>query len=143
MNEKINYWKLDNDALTAACKEAGVECDLKNRKETINKLRAAKGELVETNAAGEETPQGQFNRKDFVIVIFHNKDEQDLPFVYIGVNGKSWYIPKEQEVMIPKYLLNVINDAVEVKFIQKKAPDGRPYLEEKRVHRFPYTVVTR
>jgi hypothetical protein len=137
MAEK-NYWKMTADELQAVCKETGVEFDMKNRKETINKVRAAKGELV-----GPDEPKGEFDKKDFVVVQFHNKDEQDLPFVFISVNGKSWYVPKEKEVLIPRMLLNVINDAVEVKFVQKKAPDGRPYYEERKVHRFPYTLVTR
>lgn len=136
MSEKVNYFKLTSDELQALCKETGVEYST-NRKEMINKIRAAKGELVEP----EEDKKGM-RKEDFVVVIFHNKDEQDLPFLYVGVNGKSWYIPKEKEVLIPKYILGVINDAVEVKFIQKKAQDGRPYMEEKKVHRFPYTIVT-
>jgi len=142
MAEK-NYWKMTADELQVICKEVGVEFDMKNRKDCINKIRAAKGEVVEANENGDDATKGQFDKKDFVVVQFHNKDEQDLPFVFVSVNGRSWYIPKEKEVLIPRMLLNVINDAVEVKFVTKKAQDGRPYLEERKVHRFPYTIVTR
>lgn len=137
--KKINYWTLTSEELEAEAQAAGVPFDGKNRKETITRIRAAKGEVVEMNEDGKEV--ASTSKKNFVVVIFHNRDEQDLPFVYVGLNGKSWYIPKDKEVMIPKFLLNVIDDAVETRLVQRKGPDGRPYYEERLVHRFPYTIV--
>jgi hypothetical protein len=136
--EAINYWKMTNDELKKLCEECRVEFNPTNRKETINKIKAAKGELV--SPEDERVPVA--DKKDFVVVQFHNKDENDLPYVPVGLNGKFWYIPKERPVLIPRVILGVINDAVEVSFIQKKSPDGKLYLEEKKVYRFPYTVIT-
>lgn len=136
MSEKLQYWKLPTEELQRICTELNIPFDGKSRKEAIAKIQAARGEIVEP----KDEKKGM-RKEDFVVVIFHNKDEQDLPFVFVGLNGKSWYLPKEKEILIPKVLLGVINDAVETKFVQKKAPDGRPYLEERKVHRFPYTIV--
>ena len=79
---------------------------------------------------------------ELITVIFHNKDEQDIPYVFIGLNGRAWYIPKDREVTIPKILVtSVIKDAVEVKISPRKNRLGKIVWEEKRVQRFPYSIV--
>ncbi len=76
-------------------------------------------------------------------MIFHSTGEQDLPYVYVGHNGRGFYIPKEIEVDVPKYILeSCIKDAVEDRIMPQTNPrDGSINWIVRKVQRFPYSIV--
>jgi len=75
-------------------------------------------------------------------VIFHNTGENDMPYVFVGHNGTSFYIPKEVEVDVPDYILqSCIKDAIEDRLYPQQNMDGSITWRVKRVQRFPYTIV--
>jgi len=80
-------------------------------------------------------------------VIFHNTNEfgsspTQAPFIFVGLNGNGYYIPKDQEVDVPEVILNgPIKDAVKEDLINY-AKNGKWVHEWKKVRRYPFTVVT-
>jgi len=76
-------------------------------------------------------------------VIFHNTSENDLPYIFIGCNGRCFYIPREIEVDVPDYLLDgVIRDAVEER-MYNVIENGEIVWKKRRVQRFPYSIIKR
>ena len=78
-------------------------------------------------------------------VRFHNTDRQDakIKYIFVGVNGKSWYLPKEKDIMVPNFILNsAIKDAVETIADQVVHQDGSIEWVPRDIMRFPYQVIT-
>lgn len=148
-----NYHVLRNRQLEDKCRELGIEpiysADGKslNRSMTIDAIRLADGEVVAADAEAKvENPavsEVEAEPKEKTVrVIFHAQEgANNTPYVFIGVNGRSFYIPREVEYDLPEAALNVIKDAVEIVVEQRKDQSGAPYLVEKRVPRFAYSVV--
>ena len=145
---KINYWDRKDDDLKVLVKERGLEVDLENwdRKVAVEALQlhdVKTGKGTEVIVEDEDGKKEELDpMKKLVKVRFHNTREGEAPYVFIGHNGKSFYIPKEEDVLIPKYLLDsVIKDAVEFHSEMKKRADGKIMYIDKPFQRFPYTVV--
>lgn len=148
----INYWTWKDSEIISALKEYGVDLGEEyNRKKGIALLKAAEeGTLVDPDAPKEDRATVYDNLKPDEIegelmltrVIFHNTSDQDLPYVFMGHNGKAFYVPREVEVDIPDYLLDsCIKDAVEERMIPQVLNDGDIKYVSRRVQRFPYTIV--
>jgi hypothetical protein len=155
MQKAPNYmtWK-DEDLVTKASAlgidpEIFIVDDKLNRKEIVYMIK-----FVETKTgAGDETLvaedvkdkpriRGLKPGEHAVKIIFHNSDENDLPYVSIGLNGKAYYIPKGREVWIPKALLDgPIKDAVMDKMKMEVDQQGHIHYVKQPVPRFVYQVV--
>jgi hypothetical protein len=143
-----SYWNTPKAKLLELCVEREICFEEEpSQKEIIlalfdhDKEHGTIEEVLEEDEDGvaEEVKR---KREELITVIFHNKDEQDIPYVFIGLNGRSWYIPKDKEVTIPKILItSIIKDAVEVRITPRKNRLGKIVWEEKKVQRFPYSVV--
>ena len=143
-----SYWNMPKAKLYEICAEREIyfeeEPDQKGLIMALFDYDKENGTIDEVFEADESGELAEIKRKqdELITVIFHNKDEQDIPYVFVGLNGRSWYIPKDREVTIPKVLItSVINDAVEVKINPRKNREGKIVWEEKKVQRFPYSVV--
>jgi hypothetical protein len=102
--------------------------------------RGVVDEVIEQDIDGKvQEPEVQ-KKVEALRVVFHNTNEQDLPYVFIGLNGRAFYIPKDREVMIPKELLQVINDSIEIRMKPFRKRDGSMGYSEQMIQRFPYTV---
>ena len=56
--------------------------------------------------------------------IFRHSVDSDQGHVQLGVQGKQFYIPKDKEVVIPKYLTSAIKDALMYKMETITLHDG-------------------
>jgi len=145
----LSYWKHKEVDLKALIIERGIELEnleTANRKEIITALEVydtkngTSSKVLELNEEGIAcNPDGSIKT---VKVIFNNTGENDMPYLFIGHNGRGWYLPKEKEIFIPEFLLkSCIQDAVEVHEEAYRTPSGQMAYREKRIHRFPYTII--
>lgn len=142
-----NYWKIKEEDLVKLAKQRDLFIDFSNisRKDLIDALKksdllaGSSPEVLMENAEGdlEEIPPEMKLRK----VRFHNTREDDVNYVFVGHNGRSFYIPKERDVHIPQILLDsCIKDAVET-HMEAYKQDGKIMYRKKFVQRFPYTLI--
>lgn len=154
----INYWTWKDSEILAELEKYGVEYkeDPFIRKEAIALLKkaeieAGKAKEMHIEAQDDEDrilAEGLDDLKEEGVqlmlsrVIFHNTSEQDIPYVFIGHNGRAFYVPKEIEVDVPDYLLDsCIKDAVEERLYPVTMTDGSIEWKVKRIQRFPYSVI--
>lgn len=150
----INYWTWKDSELIQELKAYGIDMGEEyDRKKAIGLLKQAEvehGQGSEMAAIDEEGAAMHLN--DLRVpdepvlmltrIIFHNTSEQDLPYVFIGHNGKAFYIPREKEVDVPDYILDsCIKDAVEDRLIPQVMQNGDINWVTRKVQRFPYTIV--
>lgn len=145
--EKINYWKMKKDELIALCVEKQIpfDPDKPDRKAMIEQIVQADAEagiLAEAVAIDEDGEAGPVEvKREWVEIIFHNQD--GFPkYVFLGLNGKFLYLPRECLCRIPAEFLEVAKHAVSKKIVQYDV-DGRQTYREVRVPRLSYEVLDR
>ncbi|NIT57173.1 MAG: hypothetical protein GWN00_13350, partial [Aliifodinibius sp.] len=147
-----NYWTWKDSEIQAALEEYKIELpDGYDRKLAIEAIKEADKAAVGDGFVEDEDGKKTYVEKlkeeeptlELVKVIFHSTGEQDLPYVYVGHNGRGFYIPKEIEVDVPKYILeSCIKDAVEDRIMPQTNPrDGSINWIVRKVQRFPYSIV--
>lgn len=146
-----NYWTKKDSEIKALVEEYGIELGGDYDRQKAIPLVI---EFEKKLEAGEIIADGD-TKKDFIKelakeqpklmltrVIFHNTGENDLPYVFVGHNGKSYYIPKETEVDVPDYILgSCIKDAIEERLIPEQQMNGDIRWITKRIQRFPYSII--
>lgn len=142
-NQKSNLWTWKDSELENELTRLGIELKEYDRKKAVDaiKLALVAGEVKETKThiaeMKEKEPTLEMRR-----VIFHSITEQDMPYVFVGHNGRGYYLPKETEMDVPVYILNsCIKDAVEDRLFPETQTDGSIEWKSRRVQRFPYSYV--
>lgn len=142
MSKTTNMWSWKDSEIKGELERLGVVLDGDyNRKAAIDKLKLAlvKGEIKETKTMVEQMKEAE-PTLEMRKVIFHSIGEKDMPYVFVGHNGKAYYIPKEIEVDVPVYILNsCIKDAVEDRLFPETQMDGSIEWKSRRVQRYPYS----
>jgi len=153
MSRAPNFYTWKDSELIAELEKYGVTLENYNRKEAVDALKAAMlkaGHIViedsdaddKVKAIGLEELKKDVPKLMLTRVVFHNTSELDLPFIFIGHNGRAFYLPREVEIDVPTYLLDsCIKDAVEDKMVQQVMSNGDINWIIRRVQRFPYSVV--
>jgi len=119
-----------------------------NRKGLCDALRAQDIEMkkpidvvMEKEEAGELTAVETISEKA-VKIIFYSMEENDMPYVQLGLNGKALYVPKEAEVWIPhKYVEGCLRNAVMDKMIMDIDHKGNIRYKIRKVPRFQYSIL--
>jgi len=144
LKTRTDFQKMSDAQLMALIAEFGLTIENKTRKAMITALREhlLKDRLDEAKEINEDGDLEPINQdKDMVKVIFHARNEQDLPYIFLGLNGKSYYIPRDKPVRIPKELIKgVVERSVEYHMEPIKEGEQIRY-RIKKVHRFPYTIL--
>lgn len=147
-----NYWTWKDSELKSQLEDYKINLPdgVYDRKLAIEAIKEKEKDLIGNgfveDVEGEKTLVEKMKEKEptleLVKVIFHSTGEQDLPYVFVGHNGRGFYIPKEIEVDVPKYILNSsIKDAVEDRMMPKVETDGSINWIIRKVQRFPYSIV--
>jgi hypothetical protein len=139
--KKENYWSWKDSEIQGELDRRKISIDKYNRKEAINAIKLAdvEGEVTETRDHVKDLKDKGIDLRK---VIFHSLGEQDIPYVFVGHNGRAFYIPKEVEVEVPFYILNsCIKDAVEDRLYPATQMDGSIEWKSRRVQRYPYSYV--
>lgn len=109
--------------------------------ETVIEDTGEEGGLVEVGLPDKDKTNGNKKLTPWVKVTFHNLREDDPPYVFVGYQGKAFYLPKEKQIWIPEYIINsCIKDAVELHMTLKTHPNGNRERIPRKVQRFPYTL---
>lgn len=59
---------------------------------------------------------GELDLNELVpITLFKDDGKYSAP-LYVGINGKNWYIPRGKEFMIPRYVYNYIKECERAEF---------------------------
>jgi len=155
-----NYMGMKDEELTALMDKYGIDpIEYKNdngslnRKKLVGVLRIvemAVGKATETlvmDQRGDVTthdPKQKIHKNlsgMMVLITFFNHEEQDLPYVQLGLNGIALHIPREVESWIPKEFIDgVLLNAVTTKLKMDVDRDGKIRYIPKQVPRMSYTV---
>jgi hypothetical protein len=77
-----------------------------------------------------------------VQIVFYSMEENDMPYVQLGLNGKALYVPKEVEVWIPhKYVEGCLRNAIMDKMQMDINHKGDINYRIKKVPRFSYNIL--
>ena len=130
-NGSVNRKKLSNilkliDVQTGKTKEA-VAIDIDGNVEEHKPVQNGK---LHKNLSGM-----------MVEITFYSTDENDLPYVQLGLNGIGLIVPREKKVWIPKEFIDgVLQNAVMTKMKMDVDRDGKIRYIPKAVPRFQHTV---
>jgi hypothetical protein len=141
MSKQANIWSWKDSEIMLELDRLNIKLEKYNRKAAINAIKLAyvEGEVNETKDHVEELKEKGIDLRK---VIFHSTGEQDIPYVFVGHNGRAYYIPKEVEVEVPHYILNsCIKDAVEDRLYPATQVDGSIEWKSRKVQRYPYSYV--
>jgi len=141
MSKITNLWSQKDSEIQGELDRLKIKLEKYNRKEAINAIKLAyvAGEVRETR---DHVKDMKDKGIDLRKVIFHSIGEQDIPYVFVGHNGRGYYIPKEVEVEVPFYILNsCIKDAVEDRLYPATMRDGSIEWKSRKVQRYPYSYV--
>jgi len=98
--------------------------------------------VMESNEATGDIKSLESIEKKAVQVIFYSMEENDMPYVQLGLNGKGFYIPKEVEVWIPHELVEgCLRNAVMDKMVMDIDHKGNIRYKIKKVPRFQYSIL--
>jgi len=144
MSKNVNLWTWKDSEVEVEMDRLGVKLEGEyDRKKAIDAIKIAyvNPEIKETKTYIE-----QMQEEDATLevrrVIFHSISEQDMPYVFVGHNGKGYYLKKEIEIDVPVYILDsCIKDAVEDRLYPETQIDGSIEWKSRRVQRFPFSYV--
>ncbi len=91
---------------------------------------------IASEPRGRKKADGETKPKRVRILISEGS-EQDLPYVFVGVNGQSYQISRGEEVDVPVEVLEVLDNAVTVTYVKTK---DRKQVARRQL-RFPYRVI--
>ena len=144
MITNINYWTQKDSELVLELDRRDIDIPGGfSRRAAIDalKLSDASGEIKETKDYVEKLKEEQ-PTLEVRKVIFHSVGEQDIPYVFVGHNGRAYYLPKEQPIDVPVYILNsCIKDAVEDRMLPQVDTQGNVNWVFRKVQRYPYSYV--
>lgn len=146
MAKKKSFWQYTTEELVEKCKMYDIPYDEKefNRKEIIPQIAeaaSAAGDLTEAVGFDDEGNEMKTEGEEMIAIYFYQQEGATRD-VFLGHNGHNLFIPREVNVRIPKKFMSVIRDAVQLKVVPKKLPDGKTKgITEMRVPRFQYHLV--
>ncbi len=143
-----NYWTLKDSEITDMLSEYGIDLEEYDRKKAIASImdfekKIASGDIILEGSQKDAIAElkKEIPKLRLTGCIFHNTMENDMPYIFVGHNGKGYYIPRETEVNVPDYILNsCIKDAIEERLIPVQQMNGDILWTKKRIQRFPYSI---
>jgi hypothetical protein len=74
--------------------------------------------------------------KKFRIIVANQEGPEETRFVKVQVNQEMFAIPREVEVVVPEYVVEVLNNAVVTRYVQEGLD-----LVERKAKRFPFSIL--
>ena len=156
-----NYMSCKNEELEECIKTYGLDReDYLNEKKELNRQKLNNilkiidvqvGKAKEAIAVKEDgtvmdnkVSNGKLHKSlsgVMVEITFYSSDENDLPYVQLGLNGIGLIIPRELKTWIPKEFIDgVLQNAIATKMKMDVDRDGKIRYIPKQVPRFQHTV---
>jgi len=143
-----NHWQMKDSEIKQMLDEYGIKLEGEyKRQDAIPKIKEfeeklEKGEIVLEGAKGDFLEEIKKAKLRVTTCVFHNTQENGMPYIFVGHNGKGYYIPKETEVDVPDYILDsCIKDAIEERLYPEQQMNGDIKWVKRKIQRFPYTIV--
>lgn len=118
-----------------------LEAKVKELEEENEKLKSAAGtepvvqQIILPDPA--RTPMIPYEEKEFVKIKLFKDEYRYKNDLYVGINGKNWWIRRGKEVTVPKYVADFIEQTMqeETKIWERVEEDEKNYksLTEKQV----------
>lgn len=74
--------------------------------------------------------------KKFRIIVANQEGPEETRFIKVQVNQEMFAIPRETEVVVPEYVVEVLNNAIVTRFVMENGD----YVE-RRAKRFPFSIL--
>ena len=74
--------------------------------------------------------------KKFRIIMSNQEGPEETRFVKVQVNQEMFAIPREVEVVVPDYVVEVLNNAIVTRYVQEGLD-----LVERKAKRFPFSIL--
>ena len=144
-----NHWTLKDSEVQQTLADYGIDLEKFDRKTAINAIidfekKIESGDIVLEGSKMDAIAEMKKEIPKLMVtkVIFHNTMDNDMPYIFVGHNGKGYYIPREMEVDVPDYILgSCIRDAIEERLIPVQQMNGDIVWTKKKIQRFPYSIV--
>lgn len=121
----INLYNLSLDELKEQARILGIVIRGNPSADTLrDKIRQA----VNIEPAADAKPVAEENldrKKDWITVVIA-EDENDRHPVFVGVNGKNYWIRRGEPVPVPPEVVTVLQDAIQVGLDSKGNTTSRP-----------------
>ena len=133
---KYPYQKLKNAEMRRLIAERAMDVDIETatRREMIQALRDYDEEQQDASAKQEDN---QPNMKGKVKLMIPSTEGDGKDSQFVACNGRSWFVPKDKEVIVPKEVKNVLSLAVER--VTDVTDNGE--MKERPARRIPFTVL--
>lgn len=134
MTDTQELHSLSYEELKEQCRILGIA--IKGNAESLReKLRAAlDGDPAEDAVeAPVEAPAKVDRKKDWITIQIAEKEGDNQP-VFVGHNGKAYFIRRGEPVQVPKHVVSVLKDAMQM----HRTNDG----EWKRVPSYPFQILS-
>ncbi len=128
----INLYNLSLDELKEQAKILGITIKGNPSADTLRE-RIRQAVNIEPAEGSKPVDVDDSDRKKDWITIFINEDEKDQHPVYVGVNGKSYWIRRGENVPVPPEVVSVLDDAKQVTMDVNGNSSTR--------HTYPFSVV--
>lgn len=168
----VNYWKKNKDDLialyherdlpgdpTEMSRKAQIEAIKKWDEEHPEEAQQLQAQFIpaEVDGANPEAPSkleqvklapdGKPLRKfkhPMMLVVFHYRTDNEPDTVQLGMNGICMNVPKDTEILIPEFYLDVMETAVEPRDVTRTDPvTGETKTVTAMVPRLSYTILQR
>ncbi len=136
-----NYTTWKNEDLFAEARNKNLDLDYETikRGQLIQALKESDEDGDNFETARQKDVQGHVEfMKGRCKILLHTQegDMGELP-VYVGFNGKDYYIPRDQEVIVPQGVYNVLRNSREGLI----STDKEGNVTQRNTQRFPFTVL--
>lgn len=128
--------------------EAALQAQLKAAMDLVAKLTKERedrlaAEEAKSNKPGVANESRSASKERFKIIIEDARDANDMTRVYVGVNGRGYWLQRGKEIEVPREVIKVLDNAI----LDKAIPlfdesTGMPKgLEMRKSRRFPYQLL--
>lgn len=99
--------------------------------------------MIEWEAQHGQLAEMSKRKTGFARIKIHEQEGvNSSPYVFVCVNGTSYYIPRNEEVVVPENVLNVLKDARPIITRSERMSDGSIRYFESYGSRFAFEVIS-
>jgi hypothetical protein len=122
--------------------ELGIELPAKASKaELITSIKEISGQTNEPTGAESANEGNEDKRPTAVIINIPENEDDQVNYVRVNENGRTYQIMKGQDVRVPYGVYDNLRCAIEAKPVKTKTAEGKEKIVMKERPRFAFSVV--
>lgn len=131
MSQDVNLIN-DQDELIAIAQGLNLEA---NRRYSVEKLRSMI--IAERKANSTDKSQADIDSEKKVSLLIHKTEgDSGSTHVPVSVNGKTWLIRRGENVSVPRFIVDVLKNAVKDIYVQDEVTKG---IVKREVPAYPFS----